>query len=798
MISRSSDIQCRNPGRNDRLRSSVGAVSVALKKLCKNYRLVLQTGNLMKFRRNPKILCGLASTAIGHISAFAPAIFATTIAVIVVCVATNWRLERSLADERSIVAGELSAISSRLQTNLNGNVKLLQGLAAGITVNPAMDQSAFSKLAVQILQPDSQLRSFAAAPGMVVKWVYPEKGNEKAIGLDYRTNEKQRDSAMLARNTHNIVLTGPVDLVQGGTAFVVRCPIYINDGTSQIFWGLLSGVIDISRLYQDSGLGSTDLEIAVSAVPEPNLPKQVFLGELETFSKQPVEASVDMTYGRWTVVALPKGGWGQNSDMTTFELFAGLLSFCIVAPIIWVGFLTKSRQRTIEKLRLHKKKLVRARQRLEYLSLHDALTGLPNRRFVDQMISRPPRPGPEDCLILVHIDLDRFKEINDTKGHAGGDAVLQATASRLANLTGPNDVAARIGGDEFVFASWSTDPEPKANKLAQQIVDTLQQIFFIDGSECVVGASVGVAWETECAPGRDLSQLLLNADLALYEAKKAGRGRAAIFTEALRSAAIRSKELEAEFSHALDCDELVAFFQPQFHADTLDIAGVETLARWDHPRKGLLGPDKFLAVAENLGRSGDMDKLILQKALFELTRWDSLGMRIPRVSVNISAHRLAETNLLAELSELPLAKGRLCFELLETISFDDLQPVLNEIVPALKELGIEIEIDDFGTGHASIISLLRFEPRRLKIDREIIKPIVTSPSQRRLVSSIIEIGRSQNIDIVAEGVETMEHVKILRDLGCHLLQGYALARPMSSKQLIEFCRTKDKELAEVG
>ncbi|MFB2608481.1 EAL domain-containing protein, partial [Rhizobium phaseoli] len=183
----------------------------------------------------------------------------------------------------------------------------------------------------------------------------------------------------------------------------------------------------------------------------------------------------------------------------------------------------------------------------------------------------------------------------------------------------------------------------------------------------------------------------------------------------------------------------------------------------------------FLDAAEKLGRSGDMDKLILQKALFELTRWDGLGMQIPRVSVNISARRLAQANLLAELSALPAAKGRLCFELLETISFDELQPALNEVIPAIKALGIEIEIDDFGTEHASIISLLRFEPRRLKIDREIIKPIIASPSQRRLVSSIIEIGRSQNIDIVAEGVETMEHAKILKDLGCHLLQGYALA-----------------------
>ncbi|SCB56648.1 periplasmic sensor diguanylate cyclase/phosphodiesterase [Rhizobium aethiopicum] len=760
-------------------------------------RPIIQTGDLMKFRKDQKIARSCAGSLPSYAIAFAPAIFAAIIAIIVVWVATNWRLERTLADERSIVAGELATISSRLQTNFNSNVKLLQGLAAGIAVDPAMGQNGFSKLAAQILQPESQLRSFAAAPDMVVRWVYPEKGNERAIGLDYRKNEKQRAAAMLARNTHNIVLTGPVELVQGGTAFVVRCPVYTDDGNSQIFWGLLSGVIDIPRLYADSGLGSTELEIAISTAPEPNSSKQVFLGSLETFQKEPVLANVDMTYGRWTLAARPKHGWGRNSGIGTFEAYASLLAFCVVAPIVWVGFLTKSRQGTIEKLRLHKKKLVRARQRLEYLSLHDALTGLANRRFVDQMISQPPRPGPQDCLILIHIDLDRFKEINDTKGHAGGDIVLQTTASRLADLTGPNDVAARIGGDEFIFASWSANPEPRATEMAKQIVDALQRPVFIDGAAYVVGASVGVAWEAEPARG-DLGQLLLNADLALYEAKKAGRGRAAIFTEELRTAAIHSKELADEFNQALERDELVAFFQPQFNANNLTIAGVEALARWDHPRRGLLGPNEFLGAAERLGRSGDMDRLILQKALFELTRWDGLGMSIPRVSVNISARRLAQANLLAELSELPAARGRLCFELLETISFEELQPALNEVIPAIKALGIEIEIDDFGTEHASIVSLLRFEPRRLKIDREIIKPIIASPSQRRLVSSIIEIGRSQNIDIVAEGVETMEHAKILKDLGCHLLQGYALARPMTSEQLIEFCRRRNKGTAEAG
>lgn len=749
----------------------------------------------MKHRKRVNIFDFLPAAVRNRLGAFGPAIFVALVAIFVVAVATEWRTGQLLTDERASVAGELATMSSRLQTNLNGNVKLLQGLVAGIAVNPAMDQAAFSKLAAQILQPDSQLVGFAAAPGMIVRWVYPEKENQKAIGLDYRTNASQRDGALLARNTHNIVLTGPVDLVQGGTAFIVRCPIYTSDGSGQVFWGLLSAIIDVPKLWQDSGLLSSDLEIAISTAPVPVSGKQVFLGDIVSFSKQPVLASVDMAYGQWTIAAIPKGGWGQAAGMSTFEFCAWLLVACVVAPMVWAGFMAKSRQKTIEKLRRHKQKLVQARQRLEHLSLHDALTGLPNRRFVDQMIASPPTRKPGERLILIHIDLDGFKEVNDTKGHAGGDAVLKIAAERLAGVADGSGVAARIGGDEFIFAAWSEDPEPAAQAIAQEIVRTLGQSVTIDGSQCRMGASVGVAWQTD-KDCDDLTPLLRNADLALYDAKKAGRGRAAIFTEQLRSAAIYSKELTDEFSHALDRDELVAVFQPQFDARTLEIAGVETLARWQHPQKGLLGPDKFLEAAENLGRSGDMDRLILQKALFEMTRWDSLGMQIPRVSVNISACRLADPALIAELSTMSFAKGRLCFELLETISFDDLQAALDDVIVKIKELGIDIEIDDFGTGHASIVSLLRFEPSRLKIDREIIKPIVTSPSQRRLVSSIIEIGRSQNIDIVAEGVETMEHAAILKDLGCHLLQGYALARPMSSKQLIDFYWSRRQTVAK--
>lgn len=723
----------------------------------------------------------------GRTGAFAPAILASIVAVVVLVLANHMRMEQLRTQERAAVASQLASISSRLQTNVNGDAKLLQGLVAGIVVQPAMDQAAFSALSAQVLQTDSQLRSVAAAPGMVVKWVYPEKGNEKAIGLDYRTSETQRVGAMAARNTHNLVLVGPVELVQGGTAFIIRCPVYVNDGNSQAFWGLLSGVIDIQKLYADSGLDTTDLDLAVSTVPKPQSQHEVFFGDIQSFARDPVQASLDMAYGQWTLVALPKNGWGSKDSMLLFRICAALLSLCVVGPMVWAGILAQSRQKTISKLRKRESDLIFARRSLEHQSLHDPLTTLPNRRFIDRLLSQSQDSVSGERLALIHIDLDGFKEVNDTKGHATGDDVLRIAASRLRKTIGPNDIAARIGGDEFVVACRSAHPQIEATRLAHEIVDALSTPFLIDGNECRLGASAGVAWQNEQA---DASQLLGESDLALYEAKRTGRGRAQVFSEELRTAALQSKALADDFTLALDRDELVAFFQPQFDANTLELAGVEALARWNHPEKGILTPDKFLDVAENIGRSGAMDKAILHKALFEMTRWESLGLKVPRISVNISARRLADPELLAELAALPLQKGRLCFELLETISFDGQDASLSDVIGQISALGIDVEIDDFGTGHASILSLLRLQPSRLKIDRQFVIPMLTSQAQRRLVSSIIEIGRSQNIEIVAEGVETMEHAKILRDLGCQFLQGYAFARPMSSADLIDFCRSK--------
>ncbi len=425
-----------------------------------------------------------------------------------------------------------------------------------------------------------------------------------------------------------------------------------------------------------------------------------------------------------------------------------------------------------------------ARRTLEHQSLHDALTGLPNRRFLDQFMEAGCTMGGSNRLAFIHFDLDRFKEVNDTLGHAAGDEVLKEVTTRVLGLIGHDEFVARIGGDEFVAVTSGAAPEERVRKLAKSIIRALATPILFDGRHCHIGCSAGIACQTTAA--EEPRQLLINADVALYAAKKRGRNRAEEFTEDMLLATIQTRRTSDELLTALENDEIVPFFQPQFDAQTMTIAGVEALARWHHPTRGLLTPDKFLGIAESLHRSAEIDAIILEKALFQAARWRALGLDVPKLSVNISAQRLKDERLMKRLSTLSFVPGTLSFELLESISFDGHDHALRDAIMDLKTMGIDIEIDDFGTGHASIVSLIELGPKSLKIDRKLIAPLQASGSQCRLVASIIEIGHSQGISIVAEGVETLAQAEILRGLGCQTLQGYAFSKPLSAENFIAF------------
>lgn len=431
-----------------------------------------------------------------------------------------------------------------------------------------------------------------------------------------------------------------------------------------------------------------------------------------------------------------------------------------------------------------------ARARIEYTALHDYLTGLPNRRYLDATIAEAAGRAQESGgrLAVLHIDLDRFKEINDTLGHLAGDRMLTHAAGVLNTLKQPGDFVARIGGDEFVFLPIGS-PGRNLAGLAEAIVEAMRKPVTFDGHLCRFGASVGIASQSGSAI--NAKQLLVNADLALYRAKSRGRSRHEFFTSDFQAQILVNKQTADDILAGIEQRRFLPWYQPQFCARTLDIVGVETLARWDHPTRGILTPDAFLKIAEELDGVATIDRIVLDQALTDFAKWQKSGIGIGKISANVSSKRLHDPDLARSLRTLQLTPKSLSFELLESIFLDDCDRTVLENLAEMRKLGIDIEIDDFGSGHASIVSLMKLRPRRLKIDRQLVKPASRSPGQRKLVGTIVEIGRSLNIEVVAEGVETPAHVAVMRDLGCDILQGYALARPMPAAAIPDFVRRQE-------
>ncbi len=835
---------------------------------------------------------------------------------------------------RTDVLKEMSVVRAKLEGNISANVQLVRGLVAVIATEPDMSQGRFAELAGKLFSGHSQLRNVAGAPELVVRLMYPLEGNEQAVGLDYRSNPSQRDATIRAQRTGQMVLAGPVDLVQGGRGFIGRFPVFTGEAKRQRFWGIVSAVVDAQMLYRDSGLTDPDLNIEVAITGHDGLGSsgQQFYGDPSVLANRPVTASVVLPNGEWVMSAVPKGGWPSAAPngwaiWSGFLLLAGVMS----APMFFAGRLMEERQRNLRALKSREAELRRLSRRLglalessqvgvfeldletrellwddrvnglyglpqdggrrtyenwrdalhpddlrraeeeyrlacevtgryhsdyriitpagivrniraigtvykdvgstpkmvgvnwdvsgdvalnenlkranrlsearnaeleaakaaiEHNALHDSLTGLPNRRYLDDVLkTRAEHAGRNgNTLALLHIDLDRFKQINDTLGHAAGDAMLVHAAETLRLNAGLQDFVARIGGDEFVVVATVKGDDASLAELAERIITKMYQPLIYEGHECRCGVSVGIATEAGGEP--DPNRLLINADIALYRAKSRGRNRYEFFTSALQAEVIRTKRVADEILHGLEADEFLPWYQPQFNATTLEIAGVEALARWRHPTEGILAPAHFLDVAEELNVVPAIDRIVLEQALRDFADWEKLGLGVPKIAVNVSARRLQDEQLIESLKHLDFEPERLAFELVESIFLDETDDMVRWNADQIKELGIDIEIDDFGTGYASIVSLMKLKPKRLKIDRQLVGPIVSSTQQRRLVQSIVDIGRSLGIEVVGEGVETMEHAAILRDLGCSLLQGYAFAAPMSADAFGRFVKER--------
>ncbi|WP_299689992.1 EAL domain-containing protein [uncultured Tateyamaria sp.] len=413
----------------------------------------------------------------------------------------------------------------------------------------------------------------------------------------------------------------------------------------------------------------------------------------------------------------------------------------------------------------------------------DALTGLSNRRHFEVEVKTwiNELKAHKTEFAVLYIDLDRFKFVNDTLGHDAGDRLLVSVADMLRELTDETDLVARLGGDEFAILRRLGKSALDISGLADEIVSRMQTPFMCDGKSTACGTSVGVALAKSTM--QDPERVVADADEALYHAKAHGKGRWSFFTDEMHAQSIATKQMASDLLLACERQEFVPYFQPLVDAQTGMITSAETLVRWAHPAKGILAPGAFLDTAANMGILKRIDEIMFTCLKDALSCFDRAGVDLPRVAVNVSAARLADPTFIHDIRSSGIASERLTIEILESVYLDRMGDIVRWTIDELDELGVTIALDDFGTGHASVRGLLEIRPSILKIDRQFIQPIVEDASTRPLVASIVGIGKSLGMHIVAEGVESQDHAVIVRDMGCDYLQGYYFGKPMSVDDL---------------
>ncbi|UTA46969.1 EAL domain-containing protein [Simiduia sp. 21SJ11W-1] len=828
----------------------------------------------------------------------------------------------TLAIERWLISQKqellrLSLLESNMQMRaqiegvLNNTLTGIHGMATYVSAQPDISQRDFKDFAAAMMRRDPSIRNIVLAPDLVVSYVYPMKGNEAALGLDYHKNDAQREAAFRVRDRGEMVLAGPLELVQGGQAFIARAPVFINSNGGELrFWGLVAAPIDAARLLLRTGLDPkylltpgkpvTATTIAIRGKDGKGTLGEVFYGDPAVFNN-PEALTVPINIGSdsWMLATLPPQGTAlepqtlfatRATALLVFIIFCMLISLLrrqenrrelyeenirqnqrllteigdmaqvaglrivngntvteisaqafnimqmdVRTPPFSADDLTKNlsrvaglkllfvmrkcqesgeRQQTeiqvdhpdgkVQWIKVifspqGRNELIGAiqditRQKVNENTIReqatmDRITQLPNRWFfTEQTAIELTKAKRENTKVaLLFIDVDNFKSINDSLGHATGDDFLRAIAARLRACTRESDVVARLGGDEFTVLLTNIEDYKNAFKVAEQIIRSMNQAFMLLGNQIFSSVSIGISVFPEDATTTET--LLSHADQAMYASKQSGKNNASFFTLAMQEHSERQHWIYNELVQAIEEDQLSVAYQPIFNLADESIADCEALARWYRPDGETISPAEFIPVAESSGLISRLDLVVLRKSLTLLTQTKNMG-----VSVNISPRLFHETekgfaNWRAQLLEHP-QKTRVTVEITERLLVDDRLDA-EALLAELQREGLDISLDDFGTGYSSLSYLSRFNVNKLKIDRSFVMAIGRSKTQETLIETILSMGEKLGIDVVAEGIETQEQLDFLRNRGCRYGQGFFLAKPMPDVQLIKLLGEKN-------
>jgi diguanylate cyclase (GGDEF)-like protein len=429
----------------------------------------------------------------------------------------------------------------------------------------------------------------------------------------------------------------------------------------------------------------------------------------------------------------------------------------------------------------------RSQEIIQYQASHDALTGLPNRTFFDDYLSKAIIQAQQagEKLAIVFLDLDRFKLINDSLGHASGDRLLVEVCQRLRSYLRQGDVVARWGGDEFTMLLRNVDSAERTLEICSRLLRVFEPPFYLNAHELHVSISMGISIFP--FDGEDVETLVKNADQAMFRAKENGRNSYQLYTHAMNKSALQRLSLENSLCKAAENNELLIYYQPQVSLELGRIVGVEALLRWQHPEQGLLPPSKFIPLAEETGLIVPIGYWLLRKACSQNRQWQDMGLPPLRLGINLSAYQFKQHGFVNHLSEIlvetDLDPSCIDLELTESIVMDDVEENIDKM-RQLRDMGINLSIDDFGTGYSSLSYLKCLPINVLKIHQSFVRDITTNPNDFAIAMSIITLAHSLNLKVIAEGVETMEQMELLRSSGCDEMQGYLFNKPIPPDELV--------------
>ena len=585
-----------------------------------------------------------------------------------------------------------------------------------------------------------------------------------------------------------VVITGPIigALYKGDFALVV--PLYRGKVPASTAarkadirgWSL--ALVDSAQLRQAAlGQGPSAVDVALFAGRAQD-PTQRVISPSTGASKQGPMTSIRhfSADGQWTAhMVILRGAFTPSSTGPLVLLIVGALASFLLASLIWL--LASSRLRAIV--------LVRERTReLEHLALHDHLTHLPNRALIvdraGQMLARARRMG--QTVSALFLDLDSFKDVNDSFGHDAGDELLRAVADRLSSAVRGEETVGRLGGDEFVVLV-DDGCDVGAELVAERLHGVLSPPFRLAGYpelDLHVRASIGVAVGVR----QSADELLRDADLALYEAKTQGKNRSVVFRSEMQLAAQERRVLETDLRRALESGELSLLYQPILDLTDGSVNGVEALLRWSHPERGPIPPNVFITVAEETGLIAPVGRFVLEEACQQAATWHAMGFPIA-VAVNVSGRQLDRKDLLDDVRRALIMSGLpaqfLTLEMTESVLMRDVDDMVDRL-HALKGLGVSLAVDDFGTGYSSLAYLQRFPVDILKIDQSFVSRIGESSESEALIHALVQLGRTLHLETLAEGIEHQRQLAMLREAGCSSGQGFLFARPLDQADIERF------------